>query len=269
MKSDLLSRELSILKRAVHFENLSSAALPIGLSQPQLSRIVARIEKDLGITLLERKSRRQSRWTPAARALAELCSETEGQFDRELRRWKTRQEEFPERLSVGVLEGLKEVAIQLSKKALIELGIQEFEIRVSDLDQLEEDFLSKKTDLILSSRAPGRRKLPFQKNLGFQTLDLFKGSGGVKIYSSFERQSLPRKDSRDRSMKLVSNSLAVREIWIREHGGSGRLPSPFRETSFRETSSRGEGSSPDRVPVLLIGNEEISDRLWKALTGTS
>ena len=55
--------ELGVLAKAVNFKNLSAAALHVGLSQPQLSRIIAKIEEELKIVLLDRSAKRKSGWT--------------------------------------------------------------------------------------------------------------------------------------------------------------------------------------------------------------
>ena len=55
-----LAYELSVLVKAVQHKNLSAAAVHVGLSQPQLSRLVAKIEHELNIILLDRTARRKS-----------------------------------------------------------------------------------------------------------------------------------------------------------------------------------------------------------------
>ncbi|MHA0112066.1 LysR family transcriptional regulator, partial [Klebsiella pneumoniae] len=68
--------DLSVLTRATQYANLSIAADHVGISQPQLSRIVAKLEDQLGLILLDRESRRKSAWTPAAHRLADIYSRT-------------------------------------------------------------------------------------------------------------------------------------------------------------------------------------------------
>ena len=261
MKADLLTWELAVLRRAVAFDNLSSAAGPIGLSQPQLSRIIAKLEKTLAIHLLDRQSRRQSRWTAAARSLAELCDETQNHFERRVREWQNQSAMTPERLSIGVLEGLMPIATELAEHSFSPLGISEVEIRVTDLDQLEEDFLGRRTDLIVTSRVPGRRKFKNQKRLGYQTLDPIEGSSPVRVYSSFEKIMMNPRPTRKNPI-LTSNSLWIREYWIRKNQGSGILPSRFHSG----TPPKKEGV----FPVLLIGDEGLPLALWQTLsTGVS
>ena len=46
---DHLHWPLSVLSKAIHHKNLSAAADHIGLSQPQLSRLIAQLEEELGV----------------------------------------------------------------------------------------------------------------------------------------------------------------------------------------------------------------------------
>ena len=48
------SHEFSVLRRAVAYKNLTAASQNIGISQPQLSRIVAKLEQELDVKLLNR-----------------------------------------------------------------------------------------------------------------------------------------------------------------------------------------------------------------------
>src|SRR4051812_3529845 len=76
--------ELSVLTKAIHFKNLSAAALHVGLSQPQLSRIIAKIEEELKIVLLDRSAKRKSGWTPAAFNLADVFDKSAKRLETEL-----------------------------------------------------------------------------------------------------------------------------------------------------------------------------------------
>ena len=76
--------ELSVLGKAIHFKNLSAAALHVGLSQPQLSRIIAKIEDELKIILLDRSAKRKSGWTPVAFQLSLMFEKSSRHLDAEL-----------------------------------------------------------------------------------------------------------------------------------------------------------------------------------------
>ena len=66
--------DLVVLSRAVAYSNLSTASRHIGLSQPQLSRVVKRLEEEIGCQLLDREAKRKSAWTNTALELAEEFS---------------------------------------------------------------------------------------------------------------------------------------------------------------------------------------------------
>src|SRR5476649_2133312 len=113
---DYLSWDLSILSRATAYENLSRASAHVGLSQPQLSRIVAKLEESLGLTLLDRESRRKSSWTPAAYRLAEIYQGTVQAFNAEIATLATGL--TPRELRIGTLEGLVPTAMAFVKQLL-------------------------------------------------------------------------------------------------------------------------------------------------------
>ena len=101
---DNLHWELTVLSKAIAYKNLSGAASPIGLSQPQLSRIVAKIEAELEIVLLDRSARRKSGWTPIAFKLAETYTKFSRSLDSAIHGVTAERE--PKYLKAGTLEGL-------------------------------------------------------------------------------------------------------------------------------------------------------------------
>ena len=66
---------LTVLARAVHHKNLTAASGSVGLSQPQLSRLVSQLERELDLVLLDRAAKRKSGWTHTAFQLAEVYSD--------------------------------------------------------------------------------------------------------------------------------------------------------------------------------------------------
>src|ERR1035437_5882703 len=106
-----LSYALSLLSRAVAFRNLSSASLHVGLSQPQLSRLIAKLEAELGMELLDRKVKRKSNWTPQAIQLAELFTQNQRRLENSIRGLQTNQR--ARQIHIGTLEGLAEVAVSM------------------------------------------------------------------------------------------------------------------------------------------------------------
>src|SRR5690349_235854 len=78
-------RQLAVISRAVHFQNLTAASQHVGLSQPQLSRLVGQLEEGLGVVLLDRGVRRKTNWTPLAHRLAEVFDRAELGLEKGLR----------------------------------------------------------------------------------------------------------------------------------------------------------------------------------------
>lgn len=254
---DRLSWELSVLSRAVTYTNLSGAAAHVGLSQPQLSRIVAKLESELRVVLLDRSVRRKSSWTPLAHRIAETYSRTvrnlSGEFQRIIEGTEPRQ------LTVGTLEGLLSLAIGFMKIWFDHTEVRLLELDVYDLNLIEELFAKGDLDLIFTSREPGRRKLTYSRTLGYQSLMRLERPGGVHVRSSFEFASHASKKRgltpADDTRTLISNSLAVRKLWIETYGGDGTLPSPIRRS--REKSDNA---------VYLIGSEGLSPAFWRKIS---
>lgn len=251
--------ELSVLSRAVAYQNLSGAAGNIGISQPQLSRIVARLEEAVGLELLDRSSRRKSGWTPVAFKLAELYAGSTGALEKQLRALAGSSE--PKQLKVGTLEGLAGIAAEFCHALFEKAAIELIELDVHDLHELEELGFKGALDLMFVSRLPGRKKPRHSRLLGHQILEKTGHDEHTLVISPFEHQT--HKDAAGREVSiaragsrvLVSNSLAVRRRWIEEFGGSGLIPS-----QVRARGGAGRGS-----PVYLVGADTIGNGLWRKI----
>ena len=251
--------ELFVLSRAVAFENLSSAAGPVGLSQPQLSRIVSRLEAELHVVLLDRTAKRKSGWTPMAHRLAEIYSKSSRHLSEQIQRLS--QESEPQSLRIGALDGLAPIAAELSSRVFKQTSVRSIELDLFDLIQLEEFFIKGGVDLIFSGREPGRKKFRHVIKVGYQSLDEQGKAGDTQVMSPFEfglQTNRPGKKLKPESERiLISNSLTVRRHWIETFGGHGIIPSPMRKAP-------GKGREQ---PVFLIGQDALSPRLWEKIAG--
>jgi hypothetical protein len=246
--------EMSVLSRAVAYNNLSGAALHVGLSQPQLSRIVARLEKELGVVLLDRGARRKSSWTPSAFKLAELYSGSSKKLEIEIQRLVGNSE--PAHLKIGTLEGLIPVATEYCNQIMLTHPVKVLELNSFDLNRLEELFMSGELDVIFSSREPGKKKFKLAKLLGYQSLEVVSKTKGVNILSSFEYGTqMNHLHPTEKEKILVSNSLEARRYWVEHFGGTATLPSPVRKT---------RGPKKDHE-VMMICSDLISPLLTKKL----
>lgn len=237
---------LSILVRAVAHKNLSAASSHVGLSQPQLSRVIANLEDQLGFELLNRQVRRKASWTPQALKLAETFHNHQKRLESAL---KAMQSEGKTReLHIGTLEGLSPQAVMMAHKLFALKPIELISLDVYDRSELEAKFLAGDLDLILNTRIPSQAKPRLIHRVGYQTLDAVTAGSEFSVFSSFEFAQWRKKAP---PHALVSNSLAVRRQWIEKFGGKGWLPS---EITARPRKDADE--------VLLLGGEWVEAKIW-------
>ena len=245
--------ELSVLARAVNFKNLSAAALHVGLSQPQLSRIIAKIEDELKIVLLDRTAKRKSGWTSVAFQISEI-------FEKSIRRLETEMQgisnnQMVAELRIGTLEGLSDFALNTSKDLFEQVGLKKISLDIFDLNELEANFLSGNLDLIFTSKVPGRQKFKYLSELGFQKLEKIDTSKSFSVLSTFEYGRHNKKELEQFPHIFVSNSLSIRRSWFDKNGGTGHLPTEAKR-----------GKLKDAEPVMIIGSELLSPVLWEKIT---
>lgn len=247
-----LYHELNVLSKAIHYKNLSAAALHVGLSQPQLSRIIHKIEEELKIVLLDRSAKRKSGWTTAAGQLAEIFDKSQKRLEAELQ--SISQNQVIQELHIATLEGLAGIAISVSKICFEHLNIKKVTVDIHDLSDLEAGFLSGNFDIIFTSKSPGRQKYKHMQEVGYQTMQHLKSNKDFIILSSFESVGYDKKELEKAPHVLVSNSLLVKKEWLGSIGGTGKIPSEVQKQK-----------SKDSIPVLMIGSEILSPILWEEL----
>ena len=245
--------ELSVLGKAIHFKNLSAAALHVGLSQPQLSRIIAKIEDELKIVLLDRSAKRKSGWTPVAFQLSVMFEKSSKRLESELAHLS--QNQIVAELKIGTLEGLSSFAMSTCHYCFENVGVSKIFIEIYDLSELEAHFLSGNLDLIFTSKSPGRQKFKYFLELGFQVLEKIQTNKKFAVLSSFEHGRSVKKEMDEFKHVLVSNSLALRKDWFSSIGGTGYLPTEAKK-----------GKSKEHEPVYLIGSEILNPVLWSQIS---
>ena len=252
-------RHLSVLSRAVHFQNLTAASQHVGLSQPQLSRLVGQLEQGLGVVLLDRGVRRKTNWTAMALRLAEMFDHTEHRLARAMQELLT--EAMVSELKAACLEGLADLAVGQLGRLVKHPHWRLIHLDVLDQTEIEERFLNGSVDVIWTSRVPGKGKPRHQIELGFQSLNNRDSGTPVNLLSRYEfGQSRKRSVSSAHSrgtrepLTIVSNSLRVRELWYDKIGGRGLFPSAVK-------SEKGRG----QLPVLLLGSALLPEMVWQEL----
>lgn len=248
-----LTYELSVLAKAVQHKNLSAAAVHVGLSQPQLSRLVAKIESELNIILLDRSARRKSGWTQLAHDLSLTYTKGIGRLQTEI--LSVAQDSEIHELRIGTLEGLSAIATQFVQFCFENIEISTIHLDVLDFKDLDSQFLSGNLDLIFTVRPPSRQKYSHQLEVGYQQMEKISTDSGVQVFSTYEYSSLDKKSIGKGSQVLVSNSLAFRSNWLHEIGGSGILP-------VNAKKGRGKGY----YSVYLFGSDLLSPKIWTQIS---
>jgi hypothetical protein len=239
---------LTVLTRSIHYKNATNAAQNIGLSQPQISRLINKIEDTLGLSLLDKSSPRNTVWTADARKLAEIYNKSARTLEISLTNLK--EDQIPKTISIGTLEGLSSLAIDYSQRLFAETSLQQIQLDVFDQNEMENQFLTGEVDIIFTSRAPGKKKYNFIETLGYQRLDEFIGDKSTNVYSPYEYGFIKNKsDLKQRS--FISNSLAIRGDYLRNGNGVGKLPS-----DIHQSQTKGD------LPVLVVGQDYLHRSFW-------
>jgi len=245
-----LTYELSVLAKAVQHKNLSAASVHIGLSQPQLSRLIAKIESELKVILLDRSARRKSGWTQVAYDLATTFSKGMGRLESEI--ISLAQEVEISELQIGSLEGLSTIASQFSQKCFDKMKMKTIHLNVLDFKDLDAEFLNGNLDLIFTVRQPGKQKFSHILEVGFQQMEKITTDKKTLIVSDSEYSGQDKKNLEEVEHTLVSNSLSVRKNWLKEFGGTGILPVDAK-------TGRGKG----QYVIYLIGSNLLTPKIWE------
>lgn len=253
MKLESVFWDLAVLSKAVAFSNLSTASRHIGLSQPQLSRIIKKLEDEIGCQLLDREAKRKSAWTRAAMDLADEFARGSKELTRKIEA-ATAQTTNPTEIRIATLEGMAKLAIELSHELFATDSFERVEIDIHDIGDLEDHFLRGHYDLIFSFREPGNRKFRYCENVGYQRFQQVESSKDVFVGSHFEARNIKAQKSKSKKKFVVSNSLFVRREWLENWGGYGNLPADVHPT-------KQEG---DQL-VFMIGSEDLPKTLWEVV----
>lgn len=247
-----LTYELSVLAKAIRHPNLSVAATHVGLSQPQLSRLIQKLEAELKVVLLDRASRRKSGWTPVAHDLASAFHRGLGRLEAEVLS-VTRQTDIDE-LRIGTLEGLAPIAMSLADQFFKKMEIKRIDLDVLEYRDLDSLFLSGQLDLIFTARTPSRQKFKHSVEIGYQQHEIVSNDKNCLVLSPFEWAQAGTPELSGYKRYLVSNSLHVRSGWLKDFGGTGTLP---------VDAKRGKGKG--HYSVMLLGHDLLSPTLWEQI----
>lgn len=251
-----LYEELSVLSKAVAFKNLSGASSHVGLSQPQLSRIVGKIENSLKVVLLDRSAKRKSGWTPEAFRIAEMFTKSIRALEKEMQGFL--EGSYIQNVKIGALEGLIPELLPFVHLLYEKAQLKFVDVGIHDLHQLDQLFFEGEFDLIFTSHEPGRKKFKYYHELGYQSLDIVDSSHDLHVMSPFE-YGAKRSSVKDKGVEkiLVSNSLIVRKLWLEKYPGYGIVPSPMKKQRSKKEETE---------KVLLLGADTLSLAFWEKIT---
>lgn len=248
-----LTYELSVLSKAVAHRNLSLAAVHVGLSQPQLSRLIQKLEGELRVVLLDRSSRRKSGWTPVALELVLAFQRGLGRLEAEI--LAVTQESDVNELSIGSLEGLASIAMGFVHQFFNKLSIQRIDLDVLDYQDMDSLFMSGKLDLIFTARPPSKQKFKNMVEVGYQQIEKVSKDKNFLVLSPFEHAQAQHHEKNEYKKMLVSNSLNVRNRWLEDFGGTGMLP---------VDAKRGKGKG--HYSVYMIGHDLLAPAVWEKIS---
>lgn len=240
---------LSILTKAIQHKNLSAAADHIGLSQPQLSRVISKLEEDFQVILLDRGVRRKSSWTPMAVKLSETYLQNEMTLQASLR--KILGQQLFSTLRVGALEGLSILAMNYVHALFNEFDIKEIHLDIFEIGELESHFEAGELDLIFSFKVPGRQKYKNILEVGYQSVNPVNTDGSYMVSSPYEFSQYKLKGKKLNKKFFLSNSLFLRKKWLKKFKGMGYLPSKIDLKP-----------SQGKLPLYLVGSDLLSPQIW-------
>lgn len=251
-----LGYELSVLSKCVVFKNLSLASEHVGLSQPQLSRILSRLEEAVGAPLLDRSAPRKTSWTSLAFQVVEKYQRMVRQLNADISSIVHNQQIV--RLRIGSLEGVLELSTQLCEVLFQKrTALKTVELDIFDLDQLEEQFIKENLDLIITIREPGKRKYKFSRHVGVQYMAEFKTNNQFLVLSPFELNNTKVKTNLQAPKVFISNSLTVRKLWLDRVGGYGSIPSQVVTKKKKDSTVSNE--------VLILAHDHVGQDIWKTI----
>jgi len=218
--------------------------------------MIAKIEEELGIELLNRQVKRKSSWTPQALQLAQTYDLHQRKLDHAVRTMQSNQ--MVRQIHFGTLEGLTELAVTLSERLFKKLKLETVILDVFDRAELEAKFLAGDLDVILNTRVVSRGKPKFMQVCAYQNLDQVDKGGDYQLYSSYEFSQRSRKGKAPAARTVVSNSLHVRRLWFERFGGRGSMPSAAADKPRRGSDE-----------ILILGGDWLDTKVWKVLCGSA
>lgn len=252
--SESLFKDLALLEKASHYRTLSMAAQALQISQPHLSRIIQKIEKELNTTLLDRESKKTTVWREEAKVFFVAFQRQQNSFLELLH--SLQKKDFYRDLKFVCLEGLAEHTLMAINKFRKSYPAQSFVLDVLDLGELELAFNTGSYDVALTSREPKFARNYYLKNLGYQNFELFHASSNQDVVTHFESN-----EKKHQKAFWITNSMAIKKLCIEELNCRGKMPTSIRKNKNMKLMTQEKNASP----VLLLGHSSLDSSIWQKL----
>jgi hypothetical protein len=248
-----LAHELEILSRIIKYKNLTQAADHVGLTQPHLSRVIRKLESELGVPIMERSNKRKPEWSPHAPRLVQIFESNRRNLTYQISDYL--EDLVPRNVRVGCLEGMVPFVTQFISKLIESYPSDVVELVVFDVAKLERRYLMGQLEFLFNIKVPGKGHHDRILEIGYQELANVEKSKDVRVCSEFEYSLKRGQERRKKERYVVSNSLTFRQEFLDVHGGFGRLPSEIQQ---QKPKRKGDFDT-----VFLIGSKEIPEHFWE------
>jgi hypothetical protein len=109
-------------------------------------------------------------------------------------------------------------------------------------------------DLIFTVRPPGKQKFHHVLEVGFQQMERVTTDKSILVASSYDVSGQDKKSLEGIEHTLVSNSLSIRQHWLKDIGGTGILPVDAK-------TGRGKG----QYTIYMIGSNLLTPKIWEKI----
>jgi DNA-binding transcriptional ArsR family regulator len=248
-----LAHELEILTKIVKYKNLTQAAEHVGMTQPHLSRVIRKLEDELGVPLMDRSNKRKPEWSQHAPRLVEIFEANRRNLTYQIADYL--EDLVPRSIRIGCLEGMVPFVTEFVSAVVSQYECDIVDLVVFDVAKLERRYLTGQLEFLFNISLPGKGHFERVIEIGYQELTKIETRDDIRVCSLFEyNHFIKDKSKKEIRTNIVSNSLAFRQEFFNRHGGYGRLPSPISSSKPR---------SKQHNTVYFVGSNEIPQSFWQ------
>jgi hypothetical protein len=246
---EAFSSDIVTVAAATQYRNLTVAAQSLQISQPHLSRLIQKVERQTGIALLNRESKKKSSWTEEGLRFFQEFKRHQDSFSDLVHTFKKLQ--FYRSLKIVCLEGLAEHTLQSLQKFRQVYATPSLQVDILDLSELDAGFATGAYDVAVSSHPPVAARNSWIKTIGYQHFNIYNKNAKENVVTHFELHK-----RKDRAHEWITNSLLVKRYCIENFSVAGEMPTKIFEKK-KEVND---------TPVLLMAHAGMDAKLWQILS---